>query len=109
MGLKTYKYRLYPRPAQEKNLFKILACARNFYNMCLSERKWAYELEGRSVSKNDQLQQVKYYKTTFPQAKQIHSHVLQGAATDVDKAFQAFFRRIKAGEIAGYPRYKGRN
>jgi putative transposase len=107
--LKSYKYRLYPRPAQEKNLFKILACVRHFYNMCLSERKWAYELEGRSVSKNDQLQQVKHYKATFPQARQVHSHVLQVAAADIDKAFQAFFRRIKAREIAGYPRYKGRN
>lgn len=107
--LKTYKYRLYPRPVQEKNLFKILACARHFYNMCLSERKWVHELEGRSVSKNDQLQQVKHYKATFPQARQVHSHVLQVAAADIDRAFQAFFRRIKAGEIAGYPRYKGRN
>lgn len=107
--LKTYKYRLYPRPAQEKNLLKILACTRNFYNMCVSERKWAYELEGRSVFKKEQLSQVKQYKSTFPQASQVHSHVLQVAAEDVDKAFQAFFRRVKAGEKAGYPRYKGRN
>jgi len=106
--LKTYKYRLYPSTTQTKNLFKILACARNFYNMCLSERKWVYELEGRSVSKNDQLQQVKHYKATFPQARQVHSHALQTVATDIDKTFQAFFRRMKAGEIAGYPRYKNR-
>jgi putative transposase len=77
--------------------------------MCLSERKWVYELEGRSVSKNEQLQQVKRYKATFPQAKQVHSHILQTAAADVDKAFQAFFRRVKIGEIPGYPRFKSRN
>lgn len=74
--LKTYKYRLYPRPAQEKNLFKILACARNFYNMCLSERKWAWELEQHNVSRDDQQHQIKHYKATFPQAKQVHTHVL---------------------------------
>jgi putative transposase len=28
---------------------------------------------------------------------------------DLDKAFQAFFRRVKAGENPGYPRFKGRN
>jgi len=28
---------------------------------------------------------------------------------DLDKAFQAFFRRVKAGEKPGYPRYKGKN
>lgn len=107
--LKTYKYRLYPRPAQEKNLFKILACARNFYNMCLSERKWAYELEQRNVSRIDQQHQIKHYKATFPQAKQVHTHVLLVVTHDIQKAFDAFFRRIKSGEKAGYPRYKGRN
>ena len=107
--LKTYRYRLYPRPAQEKNLFRILACARNFYNMCVGERKWGYELEGRSVNLTAQLQQVKHYKATFPQAQPVHSHVLQLVATRVDQAFQDFFRRVKAGEKAGYPRFKGRN
>jgi putative transposase len=107
--LKTYKYRLYPSKSQAKNLFTILACTRSFYNMCLSERKWIYEIEGQSVTKKAQLAQVKYYKATFPQSAQVHSHVLQTAASDVDKAFQAFFRRIKAGETPGYPRFKGRN
>jgi putative transposase len=32
---------------------------------------------------------------------------LQVVVQDLDKAFQAFFRRMKAGETPGYPRYKG--
>lgn len=28
---------------------------------------------------------------------------------DVDRAFQAFFRRLKAGEKPGYPRFKGKS
>jgi putative transposase len=52
---------------------------------------------------------VKHYKATFPQAKSVHSHILQVAASDCDKAFQAFFRRVKAGETPGYPRFKGRD
>lgn len=109
MGMKTFKYRLYPSKAQETNLLLILDVARSFYNMCLGERTWAYKLEGRSVSQNDQLRQVKPYKTTFPQAQQVHSHVLQVVAADADKAFAAFFRRVKAGEKPGYPRFKGRD
>jgi putative transposase len=31
---------------------------------------------------------------------------LQVAIEDVDRAFQAFFRRVKAGEEPGYPRFK---
>lgn len=107
--LKTFKYRLYPSKSQEKNLRLVLDVSRNFYNMCVGERKYAYTLEGRSVSKNEQLRQVKDYKATFPQARQVHSHVLQVVAADVDKAYQAFFRRVKAGEKPGYPRFKGRH
>lgn len=27
----------------------------------------------------------------------------------MDRTFKAFFQRVKAGEIAGYPRFKGRD
>ncbi len=107
--LKTYKYRLYPSPSQKRHLWQILACARHFDNMRVEERKWAWQLEERSVSKTVQLRNVKHYKKTLPQAQIVHSHILQVVAADCDKAFQAFFRRIKKGETPGYPRFKGRN
>ena len=106
--LKTFKYRLYPTPAQEKCLFNTLAVCRHFYNMCLEERKLAYEVEGRSVTKSDQEKTAIRYRATFPQAKTVFSQTLQTVADTVDKAFQAFFRRVKAGETPGYPRFKGR-
>ena len=109
MSFKIFKYRLYPSQAQVKNLRLVLDIARHFYNMCLGERKYAYELEQRNVTKHEQLRQVKHYKATFPQARQVHSHVLQVAVADVDKAYQSFFRRVKSGEKAGYPRFKGHN
>lgn len=108
MALKAFQYRLYPSKAQEKRLLNALDCARNLYNMSVAERKWAYQLEGRSVTKTEQLRVVKHYKATFPQARDVHSHILQVAVADCDKAFQAFFRRVKAGETPGYPRFKGR-
>lgn len=107
-SLKTFKYRLYPTRSQERCLFNALECARNWYNMALAERKYAWQLEGRSVTKYDQIKQVKHYKATFPQSKTVHTHVLHVATGDVDKAFQAFFRRLKAGQKSGYPRFKGR-
>ncbi len=105
------KYRLYPSKSPECNLWPILACARNFDNMCVEERKWAWQLERASVSKNAQLRNVKPYKKTFPQAQVVHSHVLQVVVADCDRAFafQAFFRRVKSGEPPGYPRFKGCN
>jgi putative transposase len=82
---------------------------RRFYNDCLAERKFAYEERGETIGKFQQLRKVKVLKETSSYAKKIHSHVLQVAAADLDKAFQAFFRRVKSGEEAGYPRFKGKN
>lgn len=109
MGLKTFKYRLYPTPAQEKCMFNTLAVCRNFYNMCLEDRKWSYKLEGRSVSKNEQVKQARLYRQTFPQAKSVFSQTLQSVAIDLSKAFDAFFRRVREGQKPGYPRFKSRN
>jgi putative transposase len=106
--VKTFQYRLYPSRSQETGLTQTLETCRRFYNHCLEERKVAWETEKRSVSKKDQLRQVKALKATSPYAEGIHSHVLQVVVADLDKAFQAFFRRVKAGDKPGYPRFKGR-
>ena len=49
----------------------------------------------------------KHYRQTFPYADQVFSQTVQSVIEQVDLAFQAFFRRVKAGEKAGYPRFKG--
>jgi putative transposase len=106
---KAILYRLYPSRAQERLLDATLETCRRFYNDCLAERKTAWEEEQRSVGKLEQLRRVKERKAMNPWAKDIHSHVLQIVVQDLDKAFDAFFRRVKAGGTPGYPRFKGRN
>jgi len=107
---KAFKYRLYPTPAQARQMLLVLKVCRNWYNMCVSERTWAYKLEGRSVTKHEQQKTGIHYRKTFAwAAKSVSSQTMQSVAADVDKAYQAFFRRVKAGEKAGYPRFKGRN
>jgi len=107
--VKTFKYRLYPSNAQELRLFQTLDVCRHWYNMCLSERKWAYQLEGRSVKKSEQEKTAIRYRQSFPQARTVFSQTMQSVCDDLDKAFKAFFRRVKAGEKPGYPRFKGRD
>ena len=51
---------------------------------------------------------IPIWKKDKPELKNVHSHTLQDVTMRVDLAFQAFFRRVKAGEKAGYPRFKGR-
>jgi putative transposase len=109
MPRKAFLYRLYPSRAQERLLDATLETCRHFYNDCLAERKSAYQERGETIGKFEQLRQVKERKATNPYAKNVHSHILQTVVQDLDKAFDAFFRRVKAGEKPGYPRFRGRN
>jgi putative transposase len=68
-----------------------------------------YETEKRTVGKFDQLRKVKDWKRSDSYAAQVHSHILQVVVQDLEKAFQSFFRRVKAGETPGYPRFNGKN
>ena len=107
--LKTFVYRLYPSRAQEHHLSETLETCRHWYNQCLAERREAYQFRGETIGTFAQLAQVKDVKRDNPYAAKVHSHILQVVVADLDKAFQAFFRRVKAGETPGYPRFKGRN
>src|SRR5262245_34177540 len=107
--LKTFAYRLFPSKPQVRLLDSTLETCRRWYNQCLAERRDIYQQHGTSVGKYQQLAQVKQHKASNPYAKGIHSHVLQVVVADLDKAFQAFFRRVKASQTPGYPRFKSRN
>ena len=103
-----FKYRLYPTPAQESTLFRTLEECRWLYNHFLEERKNSWEQEQKSVGKWEQQHSVLALRVERPALALVHSHVLQNVAMRVDLAFKAFFRRCKAGEKPGYPRFKGK-
>ena len=105
--LKTYKYRLYPTRKQRDKLDWTLETCRILYNSCLFDRKRHYEQTGKSLSYGKQAGILKHDKLIIPYLKDIHSQVLQDALIRVDKAYKAFFRRLKEKNgKAGYPRFK---
>jgi putative transposase len=106
---KTFQNRLYPSRNQKRLLYQTLETCRRWYNTCLAERKSAWEERGERTSVYAQLAQVKELKKSNPYATGVPSHVLQVVVQDLNKAFKAFFRRVKAGEKPGFPRFKGRN
>jgi putative transposase len=106
---KAFIFRLYPSQSQRRRLEAVRETCRHFYNALLRQRKDAYGTSGISITKAQQLRSVKVEKDTSPYAFDVHSHILQNVVADLDKAFQAFFRRVKDGEDPGYPRFKGRD
>lgn len=105
--LKTYKYRIYPSKAQTTSLEKMLEECRWLYNKVLETRKNAYEQDGKSLGLYDTQNMIPGWKAERATLKLVHSLVLQNVNIRVDLAFKAFFRRVKAGEDPGYPRFKG--
>jgi putative transposase len=106
---KAFKYKLQPTKAQEDSLTWTLDRCRELYNAALEERKTAYKKCGVSLGFYDQSASLPYVKEARPEYNDVYSQVLQDVLRRLDKAFKGFFNRIKRGEKAGYPRFRGKN
>ena len=102
----AYKFRMYPNRKQQAQLNVTLETCRHLYNTALADRKNCYELEGISRSYEDQAATLTLEKKEG-KWQGVFSQVLQDVLRRLDKSFKAFFRRVKAGEKPGYPRFKG--
>lgn len=105
--LRAYKYKLYPTKKQAARLQEMLDRCRELYNAALQERRDAYRMAQVSIGYNQQAARLPEIKEIRPEYADIHSQVLQDTLRRVDKAFKAFFWRVKNGEKPGYPRFQG--
>lgn len=106
--VRVYRYRIYPTRAQDVALRETLYRLRELYNAALQHRRDAYRKSGATVSAYDQMRELAGVREVRPEYASIHTHLLQDAITRLDRAYRAFFRRVKAGETPGFPRFKGR-
>jgi putative transposase len=106
---KTFKYRLKPTPDQERLLERTLMLCRHVYNAAVEERREAWRQSGVSVTYYQQKAELPAIKEAMPEYGEVNAQVLQDVVQRVDRAFQAFFRRVKSGETPGYPRFHGRD
>jgi len=106
--LKAYKFRIYPTKSQNTKMEQTLDLCRWTYNKTLELRKTAWEKEGKSLSKYQTNNMLPEWKSEKPELKEVFSQVLQNVHERVDLALRAFFRRVKAGEAPGYPRFRGK-
>jgi putative transposase len=107
MALLTYEYRLYPRRTERQRLGRMLEQAREVYNAALAECKSFYEANGKGIKA---LSQWNYFREWRKQEDiLLNASSLQHLLRRLDKAYSAFFRRLKAGETPGHPRFKGKD
>ena len=104
---RNYVYRLYPTKAQISAMRRVLEECRWLYNHLLEECKTAWEERQETLSLYDQQRTLPPLKAARPSLASVNAQVLQNVAVRFDRAMQAFFRRVKAGERPGYTRFRG--
>jgi putative transposase len=106
---KAYKYKLKPNSGQERLLDRTLMLCRQVYNAAIEERREAWRMRGITITYYQQKAELPGIKEALPEYDEANAQVLQDVVLRVDLAFQAFFRRLRAGQTPGYPRFHGRN
>jgi putative transposase len=105
---KTFKYKLTPTPAQEQALETVLSRCRTLYNVALEQRKtWWERGQGKHATYFQQKAELPDLKAACSEYAEVNAQVLQDVILRVERAFQAFFRRIVTGETPGFPRFQG--
>jgi len=104
--IKTFRYRIYPTAQQEQVLNNQLSLCCELYNAALQERRDAWQREQKHITYFDQTLQLVEIKKTREEAAAIHVSVLENTLKRVHLAFGSFFRRVKAKQNPGYPRFR---
>ena len=105
---RSFKFLLRPTVGQEQALGEMLRDHASLYNAALENRRNSWRDRKLSVSYGAQSSQLSEIRAFDPERQGRWSFSSQQATLRrLDKAFQAFFRRVKAAETPGYPRFKG--
>jgi Transposase and inactivated derivatives len=107
--IRAYKFLLRPTVRQGQALAEMLRDHCSLYNAALQERRDAWRHVSRStVRYGMQSAQLKEIRAFDPERQGRWSFSSQQATLRrLDRAMQAFFRRVKAGQTPGYPRFRG--
>jgi len=98
--------KLYPNARTAERLTSWIRLHCELYNAALEERISAYQRTGKSINYYEQQNALPEIKAARVEFVELGSHALQHTLRKLDLAFQAFFRRLKAGQTPGFPRFK---
>jgi putative transposase len=105
---RTWKYRLYPTARQARELERQFGIACDIYNAALEQRIWAWRTHRVSITFREQSRQLTEARHELPWLIGMNSLAQHGVLRRLDRAFQAFYRRVGAGQAPGFPTFKSR-
>ena len=98
---------MYCDSAGHSRVDRVLELTRELYNAALCDRRERWRLGRQRVTKFEQYRALTELRGEMPEMAEIGVSLMRKPLDRLDKAFQAFFRRAKAGESPGHPRFKG--
>ncbi|MFG2859171.1 RNA-guided endonuclease InsQ/TnpB family protein [Streptomyces sioyaensis] len=105
--IRAYKFLIRPTVGQQAALSAMLRDHCTLYNAALQERRDAYRHTSKAtVRYGQQSAQLKDIRAFDPDHARWSFSSQQATLRRLDKAFSAFFRRVKAGAAPGYPRFR---
>ena len=105
----TFQIRGYCRRDGYLRITTVLHQCAVLYNAALQERRDAYRMQRVSISRIDQMKQLTLVRQDMPEWSTLDVNVGRGVLCRVDRAFQAFFKRVSKGQKPGFPRFRSRN
>lgn len=106
---KAFVFRLYPTAKQTVALGQMLGAHREVYNAAVQERRDAWRQCSVSVKSGMQMAQLTEMRQARPDQARWSFTSQQQTLRRVEKAYAAFFRRVKTGQTPGYPRFRSRD
>ena len=106
MRLLTYEYRLYPRRQEHAALERLLEQGREVYNAALQQCRIVYDVTHQYQPALSQWPYFRDWRNAYRDVV-LNASSVQHILRRVDKAYAAFYRRLKAKETPGHPRFKG--
>jgi putative transposase len=103
---RSFRFVLYPTAGQRVSLERLVGQQCELYNAALEERRGAWRWERRSVSYVDQCRTLTGLREVRPEVLEFGVKVCRGTLKRLDRAFEAFYRRCRAGQPPGYPRFR---
>lgn len=102
---RTFKYRIYPTPVQVAALEVQLSEACRLYNAAVAERRGAWRIQRKSITFYEQSRQLKEIRAAGDLGL-VNFTTAARVLRRVDRAFRAFFRRVRTGDTPGFPRFR---
>ena len=103
----AYSQRGYCTKAGYRRLEQVLEDCRALYNAALQERRDAWRMNGVNVSWVDQNRSLTAIRAEWPDREgAVDRRVQREVLRRVERAYQAFFRRVRTGQAPGFPRFQ---